>query len=330
MMFPPEILYRDSSGFEVGRDLDHCLIMQQDRVIAAFVLAMRDSDCCLIDVRADEGAHAAWVELMFDHWHQRAQQRQARAMTGPVGAFAFITDGVSAEAYAGESIHIARYPSTIVDSFRRRGYVHAWSGTIWGRIGADESFSRSKHERSPNVRRGTWMNLLSTVRVIEHVLSTSFSSLPWHRGSGAELSSLARRYMLVGEPKLMLTGTANGRPAGAVLMYRDLPNVPGMVRRWPVLLRDIWLFISSRISRAVHVSVIGIVPEFRNSRLSLALFDAAASVMAAADSVTTSWIRDDNKASGMMARRAGLLPLERRTVFTKELPFNPFTNGERE
>lgn len=330
MLFPPEVLYRAGSGFEVGTDLNFCVVREGQNAVAAFVLAMRDRDSCLIDVRADQGADTAWIDLMFEHWHEHAKLCRARAMVGPVGAFAFITDGVASDGGIVESIHIAQYPSTIVDSFQRRGYVHAWSGTIWGRIGTDESFSRSQRERSPNVRRGTWMNLLSTVRVLERVLSTSFSSLPWHRGSGAALASLARRYMLVGHPSLMLTGTADGMPAGAVLMYHDLPSVPATIQRRPRLIRDLWLFLTSRRTARLHVSVIGIVPEHRASRLSAGLFDAAAAIMAGAKSVTTSWIRDDNRASGLMARRAGLVPLEKRTVYSKELPMFPFTTGERE
>lgn len=330
VLFPPEELYRSGSSFHVGHDMTFVIVMRHHDVIAAYVLGMREEHCCLVDVRSCNSDDYAWCERMFDHWEQHARARGATAVTGPVGAFAFLTDGVACQGGVVESIHIPQYPRTIVDSFQRRGYVHAWSGTIWGRDGAAGTSARSPDEASPIVQRGTWMNLLPTVRLLETVLSSSFASLPWHRGSGAALSSLARRYMLVGNPSLMLTARMNGQAAGAVLMYRDIARVPAWVSRLPRLLRDAWLLLTSRRSSEIHVSVIGIVPESRNSRIGIALFSAASEIMNRASRVTTSWIRDNNLASSMMARRAGLVPLEQRFVYTKDTSTFPFTSGERE
>lgn len=330
VLFPPEQLYADNSSFDVGQERTFVLVSVGSLDVAAYVLAMRGSDCCLVDVRSREDADQAWCDVLFQHWHDHAVAAGAASMTGPVGAFAFITDGVPVGPPDVESIHIAQYPRTLVDRFRQHGYVHAWSGTVWGRRGAGGTSARSMKGASPSVRRGTWMTIIPTVRTLESVLSESFATLPWHRGSGAGLLSLARRYMLVGHPSLMITGSAEGQPAGAILMYRDIPNVPERIHQLPSAIRDLWLFFAARRSRQVHVSVIGIVPVRRSSRLSAALFDAAADLLNQAQHVTTSWIRDDNRASRMMSERAGLEPLEQRFVFRKQLPTLSINNGERE
>lgn len=330
ILFPPEVLYRSDSAFEVGSDLVFGLVYTGNDVAGAYILAMRGSDCCLVDVRSREDADQAWCDVLFQHWHDHAVAAGAASMTGPVGAFAFITDGVPVGPPDVESVHIAQYPRILVDGFRQHGYVHAWSGTVWGRRGASGTSARSMKGASPSVRRETWMTIIPTLRTLESVLSTSFATLPWHRGSGADLSSLARRFMLVGHPSLMITGSADGKPAGAILMYRDISSVPERVHRLPSMMRDLWLFFAARRSRLVHVSLIGIVPERRSSRLSADLFDAAAAVLNQAQRVTTSWIRDDNMASKMMSKRAGLEPLEQRFVFRKHLPTLSINYGERE
>lgn len=330
VLFPPEQLYANSSPFDVGQERTFVLVSIGSLDVAAYVLALRDSDCCLVDVRSRENTDPAWCDVMFQHWHDHAAAIGATSMIGPVGAFAFITDGVPEVRAVVESIHIAQYPHTLVDRFRQHGYVHAWSGTVWGRRGASGTSARSAKGASPSVRRGTWMTIIPTVRTLESVLSVSFATLPWHRGSGAGLWSLARRYMLVGHPSLMITGSAEGQPAGAILMHRDIPHVPKHVHRLPSILRDLWLFFAARLSRLVHVSVIGIVPDRRSSRLSAALFDTAAVILNQSQRVTTSWIRDDNTASTMMSKRAGLEPLEQRFVFRKHLPTFSINNGERE
>lgn len=330
VLFPPEQLYADNSSFDVGQERTFVLVSIGSLDVAAYVLAMRGSDCCLVDVRSREDADQAWCDVLFQHWHDHAVAAGAASMTGPVGAFAFITDGVPVGPPDVESVHIAQYPRILVDGFRQHGYVHAWSGTVWGRRGASGTSARSMKGASPSVRRETWMTIIPTLRTLESVLSTSFATLPWHRGSGADLSSLARRFMLVGHPSLMITGSADGKPAGAILMYRDISSVPERVHRLPSMMRDLWLFFAARRSRLVHVSLIGIVPERRSSRLSADLFDAAAAVLNQAQRVTTSWIRDDNMASKMMSKRAGLEPLEQRFVFRKHLPTLSINYGERE
>lgn len=330
VLFPPERLYAADSSFDVGRQLAFVLVGVGELDVAAYVLAMRGLDCSLVDVRSREDADETWCDVLFQHWHDHALEQGAASMTGPVGAFAFITDGVTDGPAIVESIHIAQYPRILVDRFHQHGYVHAWSGAVWGRRGASGTSARSMKGASPSVRRGTWMTIIPTVRTLESVLSLSFATLPWHRGSGAGLSALARRYMLVGHPSLMITGSAEGQPAGAILMYRDLSHVPKSLHRLPSILRDLWLFIAARRSRLVHVSVIGIVPDRRSSRLSAALFDAAAGILNKAQRVTTSWIRDDNIASKMVTKRAGLEPLEQRFVFRKNLPTLSIYPGERE
>jgi len=317
LLFPPSRLYAAGSSFEVGSEVCHCVISYDQQAVAVFVLAMRAQDCCLIDVRCKPGIRPDWADVVIDYWQQTADQFQAETLTGPLGAFAFLTDGVAEPGtYSPESIHISWYPEILVASLLRRGYVHAWSGTIWGRHGAAgtaPSFSSGKHS---SVRVGSWMNVISIARDLESVLTTAFSTLSWHRGSGAGLPSLVRAYTPIFTPSLALTAqTPEQTVAGAVLMHKDLSTVPTWLYSMPRTVQALWLRIASLGSHCIHASVIGIVPDMRNSRYALDLFEATAAVFASADSVTTSWIRDNNTASRLMAMRAGLKPLQQRFVF---------------
>jgi hypothetical protein len=318
LLFPPESIYKRRSSFDVGTNQVFGLVYAGDVVIAAYVIAMRDRDSCLMDVRCTEGAGNDWPDHMMDHWEQVATASDATTMTGPVGAFPFLTDGVSLEdATQVKSIHIPTYPHIIVDSFVRRGYVHAWSGTIWGRGESVANPPTDEPPRQPGVRVGTWMNVVSTARKLERVLSASFSTLPWHRGSGATLGALARGYFAVCTPSLVLLGEAQAETVGAVLMYRDMTQIPKTVHSWPRIIQETWLWFAALRSKSVHVSVIGLLPKARNSRTGAALFAATKDVLSRADHVTTSWIRDDNRPSRMMAMRVGLEPIQQRTVFRK-------------
>lgn len=320
LLFPPERLYAHGSTFEIGSDVVHSLLLSGDRVVACYVIAMRQRVSCLIDVRCIDSADPAWSDVMLEHWESVARTTAAETMIGPVGAFSFLTDGV-ADQSQGEvnSIHIPVYPYNIVDSFRRRGYVHAWSGAVWGRQGGTSTARNNRDLRLPGVRRGSWMNIVSSVRNIESVLSASFTSLPWHRGRGAGMMDLVRSYVPVFAPSLGLQGTFEGTTVGAVLMYRDVPSVPQFVYNLPRSLQRIWLFWTSRRSNVLHVSVIGLLPKARNSRIARALFEMTQEILAGASGVTTSWVRQENRASQLMCARAGLSPVQHRIVFTKVL-----------
>lgn len=132
--------------------------------------------------------------------------------------------------------------------------------------------------------------------------------------------ALAMSYIPVFSPWLALRGEANSRTVGAVLMYRDVATVPRVIHAVPRIMQKIWLWYASRRSGHLHVSVIGILPEHRNTRIALALFASTRRALSTAESVTTSWVRAENRASQMMCERAGLSPLQYRTVFQKDLP----------
>ena len=317
LLFPPSRLYAENASFDIGSNVRHCVIVIEGIIEAAFVLAMRAGDCCLIDVRCRPNAPLEWTNLLIDYWQDVADELNADTLTGPVGAFAFLTDGVSEHnAHNVTSIHISSYPEILVGSLLRRGYVHAWSGTIWGRNGAVGTAPTTIPSKHSSVRVGSWMNVISIARDLEDVLSTAFSTLPWHRGSGAGLPSLVRAYAPIFSPKLALTSrTESDLAAGAVLMYKDVTNVPRWVYKLPRLLQAAWLRVASARSQSLHTSVIGVRPEYRNTAHSSDLFAATQGIFNSAESVNTSWIRDDNRLSQMMARRAGLSPLQQRTVF---------------
>lgn len=317
LLFPPSRLYAQNSSFEIGTHVHHCVIVIDGIIEAAFVLAMRDRDCCLIDARCRPNAPLEWMDLLIDYWQDLADKLNAETLTGPVGAFAFLTDGVSAsDADIIKSIHISSYPEILVGSLLRRGYVPAWSGTIWGRNGAVGTAPMIVPSKHSSVRVGSWMNVISIARDLEDVLSTAFSTLPWHRGSGAGLPSLVRAYAPIFSPRLALTSrTERDLAAGAVLMHKDITSVPRWVYRLPRCLQAAWLRVASARSQSVHTSVIGVRPEYRNSAHSSDLFAATQMIFDSSESVNTSWIRDNNRLSQMMARRAGLSPLQHRTVF---------------
>ncbi len=331
LLFPPERLYAEGSTFEVGSDIVHSLVLLDNRVVACYVIAMRHRVSCLMDVRCVDGADPAWSDAMLEHWESIARTTAAETMMGPVGAFSFLTDGV-ADGSQGEvnSIHIPVYPHTIVDSFSRRGYVHAWSGAVWGRKGDISTAHFNRDLRLPGVRRGSWMNIASSVRNIEGVLSASFTSLPWHRGRGAGIADLVRSYVPVFAPSLGLQGMFEGRTVGAVLMYRDVASIPRFVYTLPRNLQRLWLLWASRRSNVLHVSVIGLLPKSRNSRIAKALFEKTLAILAGTSGVTTSCVRQENRASQLMCARAGLHPLQHRIVFTKVLSTIFNNSGERE
>ncbi|MBU3679506.1 MAG: hypothetical protein FGM32_07860 [Candidatus Kapabacteria bacterium] len=320
LLFPPEHLYADRSSFEIGTQRVHACVVQGTTVIAVYVIAMRDRTSCLMDVRCVPEADSRWPEAMLEHWEGVATGLAADAMVGPVGAFAFLTDGVAID-QGGEanSIHNASYPHTIVDSLVRRGYVHAWSGAVWGRHGSIDPPHRERNPPISGVRRGTWMSIGSSVRELERVLSASFASLPWHRGSGAGTLALARAYVPVYSPSLALFGESSEQTVGAVLMYRDVSSVPSRVYSWPRIIQRLWLWAASRRSNEVHVNIIGIIPEHRGTNVAMALFAAAQSVLRSSSGVVTSLVRTENRSSQMMCTRAGLSPLEHRVVFQKVL-----------
>ncbi|MFN5877051.1 MAG: hypothetical protein ACK45E_12330 [Ignavibacteria bacterium] len=330
LLFPPNRLYAENSTFEVGSNVRHCTIVIEGIIVGVFVLAMRARDCCLIDVRCQSDAPPVWADALIDHWQNVAGGLNADMLTGPVGAFAFLTDGVAEPGTKEpESIHISSYPEILVVCLRRRGYVHAWSGSIWGRQGAVGTASAINIGPHSSVRVGSWMNVISIARDLEKVLSTAFSTLPWHRGSGAGLPSLIRAYAPIFRPSLALAArTPDDTAAGAVLMHKDVAKVPRWVYSLPRPLQALWLRIASARSQSIHASVIGIVPHLRNSAYSAELFAATQRVFDAADAVTTSWIRDDNSPSRMMAKRAGLSPLQQRLVFRLHLQTCLTSKGE--
>ncbi len=321
LLFPPQLLYRKNSRFQTGVRHVFAVVSDGTNAHLAYVLAMRGQDCCLIDVRAHSPSCDAAFEVLIDHWHLTSQRLGAASMIGPVGAFAFLTDGLATHGDPElKSIHIPVYPAGLVDCLLRRGYVHAWSGAVWGLRG--RSAQRGQEQQPPHaeVQRGAWMSVLSSVRKLERVLSASFSTLPWHRGRGADLFALARGYAPVFSPSLALSGELHDRTVGAVLIYRDVPVVPTFIYSLPGILRQLWLWNTSRKTKLLHVSVIGLLPEARNSRLAVALFRATRYVLATADAATTSWVRAENRSSQMMCERAGMSPLQHRTVFHKVLP----------
>jgi hypothetical protein len=320
LLFPPASLYRRNSRFETGEHHVFGLVRHGRAILLAYVLAMRGNDSCLIDVRAPNDGSSSVINVMIDHWHQVAERHGATSMIGPVGAFAFLTDGV-AEAGDGEvkSIHIPVYPATLVDCFIRRGYVHAWSGAVWGQHERPVSNDHEQYPLQTGVQRGTWMSAASSVSKLERVLSASFTTLPWHRGRGAAVSALAMSYAPVYSPSLALAGEHDAQTVGAVLMYRDVASVPTVIYSLPRILQKIWLWAASRRSNLLHVSVIGLLPEARNTRVAVALFRATRQAFSLAEAVTTSWVRVENRASQMMCERAGLRPLQYRTVFHKVL-----------
>lgn len=320
LLFPPQALYRRKSRFETGDHHVFGLVTNGSDTHLAYVLAMRGQSCCLIDVRGPEETSDSAINVMIDHWHGVAERLGATSMIGPVGAFAFLTDGVAAgDAEEVKSIHIPVYPATLVDSLLRRGYVHAWSGAVWGQCGKRAVQDHERYQPHAGVQRGTWMSVVSSVRKLEEVLSASFTTLPWHRGRGAAVASLALSYAPVYSPMLALAGVHHARTVGAVLMYRDVASVPAFVYSLPRILQKIWLWAASRRSDLLHVSVIGLLPEARNSRIAVALFMATRHAFSMAAAVTTSWVRSENRASQMMCERAGLSPLQHRTVFHKVL-----------
>lgn len=320
LLFPPQLLYRKNSRFQTGVRHVFAVVSDGTNAHLAYVLAMRGQDCCLIDVRAHSHSCDAAFEVLIDHWHGVAERLGATSMIGPVGAFAFLTDGVAAgDAEEVKSIHIPVYPATLVDSLLRRGYVHAWSGAVWGRCGKRAVQDHERYQPHAGVQGGTWMSVVSSVRKLEEVLSASFTTLPWHRGRGAAVSALAISYAPVFSPALALAGEHDARTVGAVLMYRDVDFVPAFVYTLPRMLQKIWLWLASRQSHLLHVSVIGLLPEARNSRIALALFRATRHAFSRAEAVTTSWVRSENRASQLMCERAGLSPLQHRTVFHKVL-----------
>lgn len=315
LLFPPKRLYFPNSTFDVGSHLRFGIIHVNDCTVAAFVIALRETDCCLIDVRCAPDAPDQWVELLLDHWNVIANKLGAYTMTGPVGAFAFLTDGVSeSDTAPPDSIHISCYPEILVASLRRRGYVHAWSGAIWGRQGAVGTAHATTQQPNSRVRVGSWMNIISIARRLETVLSLSFSTLSWHRGSGAALVSLVRAYAPIFTPRLALTA-GDTSVIGAVLLHKDISSVPAYVYSMPRLLQVAWLRIAASRSQTIHASVIGLLPEARNSRAGAELFYATTQAFDHASAVTTSWIRNDNRASQAMASRAGLRPIQQRFVF---------------
>ncbi len=320
LLFPPQALYRRKSRFETGNQHVFGLVTNGSDTHLAYVLAMRGQDCCLIDVRGPEETSESAINVMIDHWHGVAERLGATSMIGPVGAFAFLTDGVAEPGDREmKSIHIPVYPATLVDCFIRRGYVHAWSGAVWGQHGRPATNDYEQYPLQTGVQRGTWMSAASFVRKLERVLSASFTTLPWHRGRGAAVSALAISYAPVFSPALALAGEHDARTVGAVLMYRDVDFVPAFVYTLPRMLQKIWLWLASRQSRLLHVSVIGLLPEARNSRIALALFRSTRHAFSRAEAVTTSWVRSENRASQLMCERAGLSPLQNRTVYHKVL-----------
>lgn len=320
LLFPPAVIYGKASSFEIGSNRVFAVVYHGGTVIAAYVMATRQSASCLMDVRCGNGADPGWPDMMITHWETIAKRQGAASMIGPVGAFSFLTDGVATHG-DGEvkSIHIPVYPPILVDCFLRRGYVHAWSGAVWGQDGKRAAHDRELYQPQAGVQRGTWMSVVSSVRKLEQVLSASFTTLPWHQGRGAAVSSLALSYAPVYSPFLALAGEHNARTVGAVLMYRDVASVPAVVYSLPRFLQKIWLWAASRRSGLLHVSVIGLLPEARNSRVAVALFMATRHVFSMSKAVTTSWVRSENRASQMMCERAGLSPLQHRTVFHKVL-----------
>lgn len=331
LLFPPERLFNPAWGFQTG--LHHVFELvysqQQNRVVAAYVFAQREQDICLIDVRATPDAPGEWVEHMITSWETIATNCKADSMVGPVGCFAFLADGVSEDYIINsETIHIPAYPNILVACLRRRGYVSAWSGTVWGRQGAYGTPQVDVQQRISSVRTGSWMNIFSIALKLERVLSASFATLPWHRGSGAPLPSLVRSYAPVFDPSLVMLGGTLKDPSGAVLTHHELSSVPQSAYALPRFLQRLWLWRRSRQSGSLHVSVIGLLPRSRNSRTGFALFKATEQLLRSATLVTTSVIRDDNDASRLMAQRMGLSPLQQRIVFRKQCQQCSTTIGE--
>lgn len=319
LLFPPDRLYAGNDAFDVGSNLCHGCVKIDNALVAMFTIAMRGDVCCLIDPRVTSQYDDTWANAMVSFWEEYAAQHHAQSLAGPLGAFPLLPDGVAEEeSMPIQSIHIPQYPQILVACLRRRGYVHSRSGTIWGRLGSVGTEPGRVEQPVSGIRVGSWMNVIPIVRELKRVLTLAFASRPSHRGSGARLASLVRSYLPVFSPRLVLLGRSpHNETSGAILMYNDVSTIPSFVFRLPRFIQVAWLFIASRTSNNIHVSLIGIRQESRNTMVASHLFYAAMQVFASATNVTSSWICDTNHASRLVAKRAGLSPLQQRFVFNR-------------
>lgn len=287
-------------------------------VCGAYVVAVRDDVACLIDIRAND--RATWFDVALDDIEDWAGTVGALGVKGPVGAYAFITDGVVTEStIAVDSIHIAQPPPEIVDSFLRRGYVPIVSGHINARIGGNGPTPPERRSTGEDVTVGTWTSMYRIIRRMISVVDASFRTLPWHTGPGASSLDLMRTYLPVALPEGIIMAQYDGEPVGGVIVHRDVRTVPPYVLRLPIWMQRPWLFLAARTTPHIHVSVAGVLPHMRRTKVGLAVYEEFVSLMSRMGDVTTSWIDDRNEQSSRLTVHAGLTPCQHRQVFYRNI-----------
>lgn len=327
VLVPPKRLYDARSSFQIGTHPRFTIVYNGHTVIGAYVMALRGDAACLIDIRSN--GPTTWFDHALDDIEPWAYSVGAAFVKGPVGAYAFLTDGVITESVEPmDSIHLATPPSDIVASFERRGYVPCVSGHINGRVGGKAVLPLMQRTTGEGVTIATWLTIVGIIRRMIKVLDASFSTLSWHSGPGASTIDLMRTYLPVALPKGVMMIEQHGAPVGGVIAYRDVRHVPTTVLRWPVWAQRLWLMYAARRSKDVHVSVAGVLPAVRRTKLGLAAFERFTVLLAQVGDVSTSWIDDRNDQSGKLTIHAGLLPCQHRRVYCSDRLRGSFTKQE--
>lgn len=327
ILVPPKRLYAEGASFQIGSKPRFTIVRRGEDVVGAFVTALRGDEACIIDVRSN--GPASWFDQALadiEHW---AVANNAHSVKGPVGAYAFFTDGVVTESIVPlDSIHIVTPPPDIVNAFERRGYVPCKSGHLNGRVGGTAAPARPLRTAGDGVTVANWFTIIGIIRRMITALDASFSTLPWHAGPGASAVDLMRTYLPVAFPKGVMMIDHEGQPAGGVVVYRDVRTVPAHVLRWPFWLQRLWLLIAARRTKDVHVSVAGVLPSIRRTKRGLAAYERFMQLMQDVDAVNTSWIDDRNDLSGKLTIHAGLLPCQHRRVYCNDRLRGSFTKLE--
>ena len=327
ILTPPKWLYAQEASFQIGTNPRFTIVRSGTSVVGAYVMAIRGDAACLIDIRSN--GPTTWFDAALDDIETWADHIGAAMVKGPVGAYAFLTDGVVTETIVSiDSIHVATPPSDLVATFERRGYIPCVTGHLNGRIGGAGSPPAPRRTSDEGVTVGTWLTMVGLIRRMIKVLDAAFSTLSWHTGPGASPLDLMRTYLPVALPKGVIMIEQNGVPAGGVIAYRDVRHVPDHVLRWPVWLQRLWLFVAARRTSDVHISVAGVLPHVRRSKLGLAAFERFMEFLHEVEHVHTSWIDDRNDLSGRLTIHAGLLPCQHRRVYCNDRLQGSFTKLE--
>ena len=327
ILVPPKRLYAAGASFQIGSKPRFVIVRSGKDIVGAFVTALRGDDACIIDVRSNGPAH--WFDQALADIEDWADVNAAVSVKGPLGAYAFFTDGVVTESITPlDSIHIVTPPPDIAAAFERRGYVPYKTGHLNGRVGGSAIPPPPRRTTDEGVTVASWLTIVGIIRRMITALDASFSTLPWHSGPGASPIDLMRTYLPVAYPKGVMMIDHDGQPAGGVVVYRDLRNVPDHVLRWPFWLQRLWLFVAARRTRDVHVSVAGVLPAIRRTKRGLAAYERFMQLLMDVDAVHTSWIDDRNDLSGRLTIHAGLLPCQHRRVYCNNRSRGSFTKME--